>query len=170
MQFSEHLTRPQLQSGSVIDVMCKLLVCLPVYFSRRQPMMNLSNIPVLLNSGRCWNVLLLNILMFTLHNQWRIQNFPKGHQLQSGEAPIYYLAKFCRKLHENEENWTYLGTSPKFYDVDPPPTTHFGSGMSYFPSWCTVDHLLFSDYYMQERGDSGWLISQFSVAVLHTTV
>ena len=100
MQFSEHLTRPQLQSGSVIDVMCKLLVCWPVYFSRRQPVVNLSNIPVLLNSGRCWNVLLLNILMFILHNQRRIQNFPEGRQLQKGEA-TYCLAKFCRKLHEN---------------------------------------------------------------------
>ena len=30
-----------------------------------------------------------------------------------GGAPTYYLAKICRKLHENEENWTGAAR-PKF--------------------------------------------------------
>ena len=47
-----------------------------------------------------------------MFKQRKIQDFPEG-------APIYYLAKICQKLHENEENWTG-GTHPKFYYVDPP--------------------------------------------------
>ena len=34
-------------------------------------------------------------------------------------APTYYLPKFRRKLHGNEENSTRV-TRPKFYYVDPP--------------------------------------------------
>ena len=36
----------------------------------------------------------------------------KGSQTGEGaptlevRAPIYYLVKFCRKMHENERNWT----------------------------------------------------------------
>ena len=48
------------------------------------------------------------------------------------------------------------------------PTTHDGSGMSYYPSLCPVDYLLISDYSMQDRGDSSWLISKFSVPISHT--
>ena len=41
------------------------------------------------------------------------RDFPdRGHQLQKG-APIYYLAKFCRKLLENEENWLASKTLPQ---------------------------------------------------------
>ena len=40
-------------------------------------------------------------------SQCQIQDFPDG------EPPTYYLAKFHRKLHESEENWT--GEWPKFY-------------------------------------------------------
>ena len=35
-----------------------------------------------------------------------------GAPTPKGRAPIYYLAKFHRKLHENEENWTG-GVHPK---------------------------------------------------------
>ena len=34
------------------------------------------------------------------------------------EMPTYYLAKFHRKLHKSEENWTGEGVHPKFYYVD----------------------------------------------------
>ena len=34
----------------------------------------------------------------------------KGRQPEKG-APTYYLAKICRKLHENEENWDGGGAS-----------------------------------------------------------
>ena len=34
-------------------------------------------------------------------------------------VPTYYLAKFCRKLDENEQNWTRGVTYPKVYYVDP---------------------------------------------------
>ena len=40
-----------------------------------------------------------------VHLQWRIQDFP-------GEALIYYLANFCRTLHENEKNWTERWAPP----------------------------------------------------------
>ena len=33
------------------------------------------------------------------------QDFPHGGRQPQKGAPIYYLAKFCRKLLENEENW-----------------------------------------------------------------
>ena len=43
-------------------------------------------------------------------------------------VPTYYLAKICRKLHENEGNWTEPGDErPKFDYVDPP--------LSPFPFW-----------------------------------
>ena len=29
----------------------------------------------------------------------------------------YYLAIFCRKLHENQEKWTKDGLRPKFYYI-----------------------------------------------------
>ena len=53
--------------------------------------------------------------------QRRIQDFPGGTNPKSGVS-TYYLAKFSRKLHENEENWTEKeeGARPKFYNVDPP--------------------------------------------------
>ena len=36
--------------------------------------------------------------------QWRIQDFPEeGALTPKGGVPTYYLANFCRKLHENEE-------------------------------------------------------------------
>ena len=32
--------------------------------------------------------------------------FPRGATTQKGGGvPTYYLAKICRKLHKNEENW-----------------------------------------------------------------
>ena len=58
-------------------------------------------------------------------NQWRIQVFQRG--ANSPCAATYYLAtKFCRKLHENEENRTdgVGGTRPKFYYADPPLDHH----------------------------------------------
>ena len=41
-----------------------------------------------------------------------------GHQRQRG-ALTFYLAKFCRKLHENEENGPSWGAHPNFRYVDP---------------------------------------------------
>ena len=39
--------------------------------------------------------------------QRQVQNFPKmGGTNPKVETPAYYLAKFCRKMHENGENWT----------------------------------------------------------------
>ena len=36
-------------------------------------------------------------------------------------ASVYHFAKFRRKLHENEDNWTECGgRCPKLYCVDPP--------------------------------------------------
>ena len=51
----------------------------------------------------------------------RIQNFQNGGAKTKARAPTYYLAKFRRKLHENEENLTEgRGTRTKFYYEDPP--------------------------------------------------
>ena len=38
--------------------------------------------------------------------------FPEGGRGAKGKgvAPTYYLAKFSRKLHENDENWTETQT------------------------------------------------------------
>ena len=41
--------------------------------------------------------------------QWRIQNFPEGAPTPKGETLNYYILIFCRKLHENERNWTESG-------------------------------------------------------------
>ena len=54
-----------------------------------------------------------------------IQDFPEGvitakRVGEGGKVPIYYLAKFCLKLHGNEENWTARGACAKCYYVDPP--------------------------------------------------
>ena len=42
--------------------------------------------------------------------QWRIQNYPDGgrQRLNLGQKPIIWQ-DFCRKLHENERNWTERG-------------------------------------------------------------
>ena len=41
-----------------------------------------------------------------MQQQW-IYDFSRGRlQPEKGWASTYYLAKICRKLHENEENWT----------------------------------------------------------------
>ena len=45
--------------------------------------------------------------------------FPQGGRQPQKLAPSYYLAKFCQKLHENEENWVG-GTRPKLYYADAP--------------------------------------------------
>ena len=38
--------------------------------------------------------------------QRQIQYFPEGASTQKGRAvTAYYLAKTCRKLHEDKENW-----------------------------------------------------------------
>ena len=43
--------------------------------------------------------------------RWRIEDFSeRGYQPQG--MPTYYLAKLCRKLHENERNWTIGGRIP----------------------------------------------------------
>ena len=48
-----------------------------------------------------------SMFMFPIGMQGRIQDFPEG-------APTYYLAKFSRKLHTNEENWTEGGRVQNF--------------------------------------------------------
>ena len=37
------------------------------------------------------------------------QDFPEGAPNQNGGTPSCYLAKICRKLHENVEHWTESG-------------------------------------------------------------
>ena len=32
--------------------------------------------------------------------------FPRGAPPEREGAPTYYLAKICRRVHANEENWT----------------------------------------------------------------
>ena len=39
--------------------------------------------------------------------QWRIKDFPDS-PIPNGRRPTF-LAQFCRKLHENGENWTEKG-------------------------------------------------------------
>ena len=41
--------------------------------------------------------------------QWRIQDFPEGVRQPQRGASTYYLTKFPRKLHENEEMLTQRG-------------------------------------------------------------
>ena len=57
------------------------------------------------------NLLLIFYLFIT--GQWRIQDFP-------GEAPTYYLAKFSRKLHENEEMLARCGGAHPSRPLVPP--------------------------------------------------
>ena len=55
--------------------------------------------------------------------QWGIQDFLEGAPTpRTGRVPIYYLVKFYRKLHENEEDWAG-GRVSKFANVDPPLLT-----------------------------------------------
>ena len=58
----------------------------------------------------------------THSNQWRIQDFPEeGALTPKGGAPIYYLANFSRKLHENEEILGQRGGArPSRPPLDPP--------------------------------------------------
>ena len=44
--------------------------------------------------------------------------FPRGAPPEREGAPTYYLAKICRRVHANEENWTG-GRRLKFYYLDP---------------------------------------------------
>ena len=44
-------------------------------------------------------------ILFYGTEQWRIQGVPTP----DFEAKTYYLARFCRKLHENERNWAEKG-------------------------------------------------------------
>ena len=52
--------------------------------------------------------------------QWRIQDFPEEGALTQRGAPTYYLANFCRKLHENEEILGRGGTRDACPPLDPP--------------------------------------------------
>ena len=53
--------------------------------------------------------------------QWWIQGFPEeGALTPEGGAPIYYLANFSRKLHENEEILGRGGARPSRPPLDPP--------------------------------------------------
>ena len=58
---------------------------------------------------------------FKVKKRRRIQDFPGAGVNPKGGTATYYLAKRCRKLHGNEENWTErFAAHPKFYHVDPP--------------------------------------------------
>ena len=57
--------------------------------------------------------------MFSYVKQRWIQDFPDDGVNPKG-TQTYYLAKFHRKLHENEEHWTEGAARPKFYYVDTP--------------------------------------------------
>ena len=39
--------------------------------------------------------------------------FPRGAPPEREGAPTYYLAKICRRVHANEENWTGGGEASK---------------------------------------------------------
>ena len=51
---------------------------------------------------------------FSLHVQWRIQDFPEEG------APTYDFAKISQKLHEIERIWTGGGARPSRPPLDPP--------------------------------------------------
>ena len=64
--------------------------------------------------------------------QWRIQDFPEEGALSpKGGVPTYYLANFCRKLHENEEILGQRGGArPSRPPLDPPLPITMGSIMA----------------------------------------
>ena len=59
------------------------------------------------SQGILWEKISVNpgwCSLIDLSLQWRIEDFPEeGALTPKGGAPTYYLANFCRKLHENEE-------------------------------------------------------------------
>ena len=64
-------------------------------------------------------VLIMKEIVSTITEQRLVQDFPQGAPTQREGVPTYYLAKICRKLHENEGNWTVGGAHPKVYYVVP---------------------------------------------------